>query len=75
MQYKLSYSSPYEDWGPAITRVEVNSEGEMWVTNDEYWTRVNFCPFTGTPAPKQMKVEDMEIRTSEGVKHYKQYKD
>lgn len=28
--------------------------GELWVTNDEYSSQVNFCPVCGYKAPKQI---------------------
>jgi hypothetical protein len=40
-------------WGAAIETCELDDKGELWVTNDEYSSRVNFCPFCGWPAPSQ----------------------
>jgi hypothetical protein len=54
-QQFLSYRAPKNIWGSAITYVKINKDGKMWVGNDEYETQVNYCPFTGTPAPVQMK--------------------
>ena len=42
----------------AIDYVRVGEDGKMWAGNGEYESQVNFCPFTGTPAPVQMKAED-----------------
>lgn len=35
-------------YGPAITRCYEDITGKFWVTNDEYSSRVAFCPFCGT---------------------------
>jgi hypothetical protein len=59
MQYKLEYRSPLNLWGHAVTYTRVDFDGKMWVGNDEYENQVNFCPFTGTPAPVQMNVKNM----------------
>lgn len=56
MQYKLNYYSPDDAYGNAVTYVRVEDNGKMWVGNGEYESQVNFCPFTGTPAPVQMEV-------------------
>lgn len=36
--------------GAAITTCFTNLNGEMWVTNMEYESQVNFCPFCGKKA-------------------------
>jgi len=48
----------------------------MWVGNGEYETQVNYCPFTGQPAPKQMKLVDVEYKkwNSEETYTIKEYK-
>jgi hypothetical protein len=57
MEQYLNYISPEGLWGIAIDYTRIDKEGKMWVGNGEYETQVNYCPFTGTQAPKQMKVE------------------
>lgn len=42
-------------WGPAIEGVAQHEDGSFWVSNSEYSTRVNFCPFCGCPAPSQVE--------------------
>lgn len=69
MTYTMNYQSPHKDWGKAITYTKVDQDGKMWVGNGEYESQVNYCPFTGTPAPLQMKVRDYE----RGGTHYKIY--
>lgn len=38
-----------ECYGAAIT-TSFKEDGEIWVTNGEYISRVNYCPFTGEKA-------------------------
>lgn len=56
---KTEHRAPNELWGPAITYTRIDDEGKMWAGNDEYETQVNYCPFTGNPAPKQMTLKDV----------------
>ncbi len=42
-------------YGPAITHCFEDTEGNLWVSNDEYSSIVNFCPYCGYEAPKQME--------------------
>jgi hypothetical protein len=62
MKFDFKYIAPYDYFGQAIDRVYMNEEGEMWVTNGEYATQVNFCPFTGVEAIKKMKVVDSDSK-------------
>lgn len=72
MKYHLRYKSPQKSWGPSVEYVRVDESGKMWIGNGEYESQVNFCPFTGTPAPVQMKVEDYVSPISgDQVKIYK----
>lgn len=57
MKFYFNYKSPDGLYGPAVTTVSMDEEGKMWVENGEYKSQVNFCPFTGTPAEKQMEVK------------------
>ena len=45
-----------DGYGPAVTDCRELADGTLWVGNDEYGSRVNFCPFTGrkarTPLPE-----------------------
>ena len=56
MKEKVDYSAPHGQYGDAVTSVLIKEDGTMWVTNGEYSTRVNFCPFTGKPATTKMVV-------------------
>ena len=58
MPNKEYYKSPNKLWGSAVDYVYTDESGKMFVGNDEYETQVNYCPFTGTPAPKQMNEID-----------------
>ena len=55
MQQNITYHAPKGLWGPAVEYVRVGEDGKMWIGNGEYETRVNYCPFTGTPAPQRME--------------------
>ena len=57
MQQYIEYRSPEGLWGIAISYTRIDEEGKMWIGNGEYESQVNYCPFTGTPAPIQMIVE------------------
>ena len=71
---KNKYSAPYKTWGEAINYTKVDDEGKMWVGNDEYHSQVNFCPMTGAPAPKQMKLIDRIVKRTDGTsKTIKEY--
>jgi len=39
-------------YGPAIT-TSFKEDGEIWVTNGEYISKVNYCPFTGEKAENE----------------------
>ena len=52
----IKYNSPEDAHGTAIDYVSIDPNGEMWVGNGEYASQVNFNPWTGEPAPKQMKI-------------------
>ncbi len=41
--------------GPAITECWQDSTGTLWVSNGEYSSTVNFCPYCGYKAPKQLE--------------------
>ncbi len=56
MKYYFEYVVPNKMHGPAITAVQMDEDGTMWVTNEEHMSQVNYCPFTGTPAQKKMIV-------------------
>ncbi len=62
MKFDFKYIAPDDLYGQAINRVHMNEKGEMWVTNGEYATQVNFCPFTGVEAIKKMKVVDSDSK-------------
>ena len=41
-------------YGPAVT-TSYEEDGCIYVTNGEYCSRVNFCPFTGRKAENQIE--------------------
>jgi hypothetical protein len=61
------FISPQRLYGKAVEYVREDSEGRMWIGNDEYETQVNFCPFTGKEALTEMKL----IKNTEYGKFYK----
>ena len=48
--YNYDISDKY--YGPAIT-TSYKEDGEIWVTNGEYISKVNYCPFTGEKAENE----------------------
>ena len=40
--------------GSAVELCIEHDQGEFWVDNGEYSTRVNYCPFCGAKAPAQV---------------------
>lgn len=53
---KYHFYSKSNLFGTAISYSYIDEDGNMWVGNEEYESQVNFCPWTGTPAPKQMDI-------------------
>ena len=39
-------------YGPAVT-TSFKEDGKIWVTNGEYISKVNYCPFTGEKAENE----------------------
>lgn len=69
---KIYYSVPIEKWGNAISYTYEKEDGTMWVGNNEYESRVNYCPITGKSAKKQMSfVNEIEISKDITSKFYK----
>ena len=42
-------------YGPAIGWCIEYPAGEFWVSNGEYASQVNYCPYCGTKAPIQVE--------------------
>lgn len=42
-------------WGAAIFEVVEDEDGSLWARNDEYASRVNFCPMCGFEAKSKME--------------------
>lgn len=40
--------------GVAINECEENEQGELLAGNERHWTQVNFCPFCGYKAKRQI---------------------
>jgi hypothetical protein len=46
-KHKCVDNQLFGQWEPAIIICYEKSDGTLWVTNDEYSSRVNYCPFCG----------------------------
>jgi hypothetical protein len=57
----VQVEAPELEWGAAITRIVTDEDGSMWVSNDEYHTRVNYNPFTGEPAANQIPPSEFKL--------------
>lgn len=44
------FNLPHGDTGTCIKRCHESEEGELWVSDDERGTQVNFCPCCGYEA-------------------------
>ncbi len=45
---------PKAAYGAAITYCYEDVDGKLWVTNEEYATQVNFCPYCGCKAKAEV---------------------
>lgn len=43
----------FKPFGLAVDTCEEDKDGILWVYNDEYKNRVNYCPFCGYEAPNK----------------------
>ena len=46
---------PEAAYGKAIRYCYEDAEGKLWITNEEYATQVNFCPYCGYGAKTRVK--------------------
>jgi len=44
-------------YGAAVIDCKEHDDGHLYVDNSEYGNRVNYCPFCGFKAKKQMKMK------------------
>lgn len=56
MFHKCEYGLPSDAHGGAIDTCEENDDGEFWVSNGEYASQVDYCPFCGIKAPTHVHV-------------------
>lgn len=47
---ELEYELHYAHCGAAVVTCREHADGTLWADNDEYSSRVNFCPFCGFKA-------------------------
>jgi hypothetical protein len=52
---------PHGAYGAAITDASID-DGELWIGNGEYASRVNFCPWCGMAAEKPVAAADLGSR-------------
>ena len=50
----MDYEVHYAQCGAAVLTCREHENGSLWVDNDEYESRVNFCPFCGFKARQQI---------------------
>ena len=53
---RFSYDVDCKYYGPAITTT-FKEDGQIWVTNGEYISRVNYCPYTGEKDNKTFQID------------------
>ena len=50
MLHRCEGELPHDGYGPAIDVCIENDNGQLWVSNDEYASQVNYCPYCGYKA-------------------------
>ncbi len=63
--HKCAYKVPAEIWGSAVNLCVEDEGGKYWITNTEYASQINYCPFCGSRSPTQITEEEFineEIR-------------
>lgn len=70
MSYTLNYEVPKKPEGTWMIYVREDEDGSMWVGYGFEEIRVNNCPFTGTPAKKQMTINYAEKKDLEGNTYF-----
>lgn len=53
--HRCEGSTPHDGYGEAVDCCHEREDGTFWAGNDEYGSQVNFCPFCGAKAPKQVE--------------------
>ena len=46
---------PVATYGKAISYCYEDADGKLWITNEEYASQVNFCPYCGFKAKVEVK--------------------
>jgi len=52
--------------GGAVEECFENENGQLWVSNGEYCSQVNYCPYCGFKAPRQVDKEKCGVMEMEG---------
>jgi len=48
--HRCEESLPEAAYGKAISYCYEDTDGKLWITNEEYASQVNFCPYCGYKA-------------------------
>jgi hypothetical protein len=54
--HECSGDLPYRGYGEAISSCEEMEDGTLWISNSEYASQVNYCPYCGFKAKAQMYI-------------------
>lgn len=65
--YYIQFFTPDGTYGSAIDSCWEEQNGEMWVSNGEYSSQVNYCPITGRKATKQITLTDPSIKPNNSL--------
>lgn len=60
--YYIEFYTKNDAYGSAINTCWEEQNGEMWVSNGEYSSQINFCPITGRKATIQIPLTDPNIK-------------
>jgi hypothetical protein len=71
--HKCAGHFPSASYGSAIDQCREFEDGTLWVDNDEYSNRVNFCPYCGYRAQKLMQFMWVDHPSGNGFEPYKTY--
>lgn len=61
--HKCEGTLPEDSYGSAISSCFEGEDGALWVSNEEYASQVNFCPYCGFRAKIQLRPSGSGIDT------------
>ena len=65
MKHKCDLGLPHGAFGSAVKECVEDDEGRLWAGNGEYESQVDYCPYCGFKAPRQIKEEERGHRGRE----------